>query len=38
MSGTSSRVARNGPSGANVSALLPFTHWPPRSSWKLRYE
>ena len=37
-SDTSSRVARYGPSGANVSALLPLTHCPPRSSWKLRSE
>jgi hypothetical protein len=34
----SSRVARNGPRGAKVSALFPFDHWPPRSSWKLRSE
>jgi hypothetical protein len=36
--GISSGVARNGPSGAKVSALLPFDHWPPCSSWKLRSE
>ena len=27
----SSGVARKGPSGAKVSWLLPFDHWPPRS-------
>src|SRR5258705_293931 len=32
-SAISSRVARKGPIGANVSALLPFPHCPPRSSW-----
>src|SRR5438094_355182 len=30
-SGISSAVARNGPMGANVSALFPFTHCPPRA-------
>ena len=30
--GISSEVARYGPSGAKVSALFPFTHWPPCSS------
>ena len=28
----SSGVARNGPSGANVSQPFPLAHWPPRSN------
>ena len=36
--GISSRVTSHGPSGPNVSAHLPFIHWPPRSAWKWRSE
>ncbi len=35
-SSISSGVTSQGPSGPNVSADLPFSHWPERFTWKRR--
>ena len=35
-SSISSGVTSHGPAGLNVSADLPFDHWPPRSIWNAR--